>query len=77
MMVSDEADLPPFKYDWPRTGRAVFFGFAIHAPLSHVHFNFLEWMTKRFGITGLSIPLFKTFMEQVLWESHYIMFDLL
>ena len=52
-------------YDYPRTARAMFFGFAIHAPLSHVHFNFLEWMTVRGGFTGLSIPVFKTVMEQV------------
>lgn len=53
------------EYDFPRTGRAVFFGFAIHAPSSHVHFNFLEWMTVRSGVTGLGIPIFKTIMEQV------------
>ena len=53
------------EYDFPRTGRAVFFGFAIHAPSSHVHFNFLEWMTVRSGVTGLGIPVFKTVMEQV------------
>lgn len=52
-------------YNFERTGRAMFFGFAIHAPLSHVHFNFLEWMTVKGGFTGLSIPVFKTIMEQV------------
>jgi len=34
-----------FANDFPRTAKAVFFGFVIHAPLSHVHYNFLEWMT--------------------------------
>jgi hypothetical protein len=53
------------SYDFSRTGRAVFFGFAIHAPSSHLHFNFLEWMTVRSGVTGLGIPIFKTIMEQV------------
>lgn len=53
------------QYDYQRTGRAVFFGFAIHAPASHLHFNFLEWMTVRSGMTGLNIPIFKTVMEQV------------
>lgn len=52
-------------YDYTRTARAMFYGFAIHAPLSHTHYNFLEWMTVRGGFTGLSIPLFKAFMEQV------------
>lgn len=45
-----------FKYDFPRTGKAVLFGFALHAPLSHLHFNFLEWMTVKSGLKGLSIP---------------------
>ncbi len=54
-----------FQYDYPRTARAMFFGFGIHAPLSHVHFNFLEWMTVRAGFQGMSVPVFKTVMEQV------------
>jgi hypothetical protein len=54
-----------FQYDYPRTARAMFFGFGIHAPLSHLHYNFLEWMTVRGGFTGLGIPVFKTVMEQV------------
>jgi hypothetical protein len=61
----DEVAVPPLEYDWPRTGRAVFFGFVIHAPTSHVHFNFLEYITNRAGVTGLYIPVFKAFMEQV------------
>jgi hypothetical protein len=61
----DEQQLKPFQYDYPRTARAVFFGFALHAPLSHLHFNFLEWMTVRTGFTGLGASVFKTVMEQV------------
>ena len=57
------------KYDYERTGRAAFYGFVIHAPASHLYFNFLEWMTVKSGLTGLSIPLFKTFMEQVREEE--------
>ena len=53
------------EYDYPRTARAMIFGCVIHAPLSHVHFNFLEWMTIRGGFTGMSVPVFKAFMEQV------------
>jgi hypothetical protein len=63
--TSSSTPLPPLEYDWPRTGRAVFFGFVIHAPTSHVHFNFLEYITNRAGVTGLGIPVFKAFMEQV------------
>lgn len=59
------------QYDYQRTGRAVFFGFAIHAPASHLHFNFLEWMTVRSGMTGLNIPIFKTVMEQFVYWSWF------
>jgi hypothetical protein len=60
----------PFTYDWPRTGRAALFGFALHAPTSHVHFNFLEWLTHRVGVTGsFGIPIFKAFMEQFVYWS--------
>ncbi|GAX09788.1 hypothetical protein FisN_11Lh239 [Fistulifera solaris] len=57
------------SYDLPRTVRAAFFGFALHAPTSHAHFNFLEWMTQRAGITGYAIPFFKAFMEQFVYWS--------
>lgn len=57
----------PFEYDMARTGRACLFGFALHAPTSHLHFNFLEWLTNRVGVTGLGIPIFKTFMEQFVY----------
>ena len=60
-----DGSLDRLQYDWMRTGRAVTFGGVIHAPTSHLHFNFLEWMTVRSGFTGLQIPIFKTFMEQV------------
>lgn len=58
-------------YDWIRTGRATFFGFAIHAPLSHLHFNFLEWITVRSNVTGLGIPVFKAFLEQFVYWSWF------
>jgi len=58
-------------YDYARTGRAVFYGFAIHAPCSHLHYNFLEWMTVKGGFTGLKIPIFKAFMEQFVYWSWF------
>jgi hypothetical protein len=64
-VASSENTGKPIKYDIERTGRAALFGFAVHAPTSHVHFNFLEWMTVKGGYTGLYIPVFKTIMEQV------------
>ena len=54
-----------FSFDAPRTAKAVFYGFVIHAPLSHLHYNFLEWMTVKAGLQGLTITVFKTVMEQV------------
>jgi len=57
-----------FQYDYPRTTRAVVYGFGMHAPVAHVHYNFLEWMTQRIGVTGLAIPVFKTLMEQVSFQ---------
>jgi protein Mpv17 len=63
------SSLPPFQWDAARTGRAAFFGFVLHAPTSHVHYNFLEWMTQKLGLTGLAIPIFKTIMEQFVYWS--------
>lgn len=60
-----EGETTELVYDWARTGRAVTFGGVIHAPTSHLHFNFLEWMTVRAGVSGLAVPVFKTIMEQV------------
>jgi hypothetical protein len=65
MTHKDEMATREWTYDLPRTGRAALFGFALHAPTSHLHFNFLEWMTQKAHLTGLQIPLFKAFMEQV------------
>lgn len=70
-IVNGNSAAKPFVYDYARTGRAVFFGFAVHAPLSHVHFNFLEWMTVRGGFQGLSVPIFKTVMEQFVYWSWF------
>lgn len=58
-------------YDLQRTARAVTFGFVLHAPLSHLHFNFLEWMTVKSGLRGLHIPVFKTIMEQFVYWSWF------
>ena len=66
---SEDNDEEQFEYDFIRTGRAVFFGFALHAPLSHVHYNFLESLTVRMGIQGLKVPVFKAFMEQFVYWS--------
>jgi hypothetical protein len=63
--MADGGSVNEYVYDVPRTGRAALFGFALHAPTSHVHFNFLEWLTHKVGVTGLGIPVFKTIMEQV------------
>ena len=64
-------------YDYIRTGRAAVFGCFIHAPSSHVHYNFLEYITVQMKFTGYSIPIFKAFMEQFVywsWISNSIYF---
>lgn len=66
-----DSRLTTLDYDLTRTGRACLFGFAIHAPASHLHFNFLEWMTVKAGVTGLKIPVFKAFMEQFVYWSWF------
>lgn len=68
---------PPFTYDYIRTGRAALFGCVIHAPMSHVHYNFLEYITVQLKFTGYYIPIFKAFMEQFVywsWISNSIYF---
>lgn len=65
------AGKPLPDFDWPRLTRATVFGCFMHAPLAHVHYNFLEWMTVRAGITGLRIPIFKAFMEQFVYWSWF------
>lgn len=69
--VVDVGKTKEFAYDLPRTAKAVFYGFVIHAPLSHVHFNFLEWMTVKAGLQGLRITIFKTVMEQFVYWSWF------
>eukprot|EP00567_Pseudictyota_dubia_P010579 CAMPEP_0197446344 /NCGR_PEP_ID=MMETSP1175-20131217/11312_1 /TAXON_ID=1003142 /ORGANISM="Triceratium dubium, Strain CCMP147" /LENGTH=294 /DNA_ID=CAMNT_0042977441 /DNA_START=112 /DNA_END=999 /DNA_ORIENTATION=+ len=61
-----------FTFDYARLGRASTFGFALHAPIAHLHYNFLEWMTVRAGITGgVKVPVFKAFMEQFVYWSWF------
>jgi len=69
--VASKSTSKELVYDYPRTARAMIFGFAIHAPLSHAHFNLLEWMTVKGGFTGLGIPVFKAFMEQFVYWSWF------
>ena len=61
----EKSDEENRTYDFERTARAVVFGSIIHAPCAHVHYNFLESLTVKAGISGLKIPVFKAFMEQV------------
>lgn len=70
-LFAEDSVKEEFKYDVPRTARAVTFGFAIHAPLSHLHYNFLEWMAVRGGFQGLSVTVFKTIMEQFVYWSWF------
>ena len=70
-IAADDNTATKKGYDLPRTARAGTFGFVLHAPLSHLHFNFLEWMTVKSGLQGLHIPVFKTIMEQFVYWSWF------
>jgi len=70
-IAADDNTATKKGYDLTRTARAVTFGFVLHAPLSHLHFNFLEWMTVKSGLRGLHIPVFKTIMEQFVYWSWF------
>lgn len=70
-IAADDNTTTKKGYDLTRTARAITFGFVLHAPLSHLHFNFLEWMTVKSGLQGLHIPVFKTIMEQFVYWSWF------
>jgi protein Mpv17 len=59
------------SYDVVRTIRACVFGGIFHAPFSHGHYNLLEYMTIKSGLTGYSIPIFKAFVEQFVYWSWF------
>ena len=65
------------NYDVQRTGRAIIFGSVIHAPCAHIHYNFLESLTVKAGISGLQIPVFKAFMEQVCSLFEILFFEII
>ncbi|KAJ8613410.1 hypothetical protein CTAYLR_002269 [Chrysophaeum taylorii] len=62
-------------FDAPRISRAVIYGTIIHAPIAHVHYEFLEWFVRRVRVSQQAIPLVKVFMEQFVywgWVSNSI-----
>jgi len=66
--------LAALEFDSARVARACIFGGGIHAPIAHVHYNFLESLTVRvnalkWGAYGPTV--FKTIMEQFVYWSWF------
>mmetsp|Transcript_8364 Transcript_8364/g.27398 ORF Transcript_8364/g.27398 Transcript_8364/m.27398 type:complete len:236 (+) Transcript_8364:38-745(+) len=53
--------------DAARLGRAVVYGTAIHAPVAHVHYEFLEAFVQRFRVSAGAAPIVKLVMEQFVY----------
>ncbi|XP_064404738.1 uncharacterized protein LOC135349981 [Halichondria panicea] len=53
------------RFDIARFGRAWIFGTFLLGPLSHLHFNFLEWLVvRKLALQGNSMSLAKMFVDQ-------------
>ncbi|KAH8066882.1 hypothetical protein JL721_8074 [Aureococcus anophagefferens] len=57
--------------DAPRLARAVTFGCVIHAPIAHVHYEFLESFVQRLKVPSGRVPLVKLVMEQFVYWGYF------
>jgi len=57
-------------FDFPRFFRATIFGGVFYPLPAHLHYNFLESLTLRMGISVGKAPFFKAFMEQFVYWSY-------
>lgn len=57
--------------DMARLGRAVVFGTLVHAPIAHVHYEFLEAFCKRFRFSARAVPIVKLVMEQFVYWGYF------
>mmetsp|Transcript_11087 Transcript_11087/g.22039 ORF Transcript_11087/g.22039 Transcript_11087/m.22039 type:complete len:268 (+) Transcript_11087:131-934(+) len=57
-------------FDTPRWARAMAFGGIFYPLPAHLHYNFLEAMVKRMGVSKASTPFVKTFVEQFVYWSY-------
>ena len=53
--------------DQHRLGRAVVYGTIIHAPIAHVHYEFLEAFVQRMRFSQATAPVAKLVMEQFVY----------
>ncbi|GAB5363817.1 hypothetical protein AAMO2058_000915700 [Amorphochlora amoebiformis] len=57
-------------FDSPRFARAVLFGGVFYPLPAHIHYNFLETLTKRLAVSRARAPFFKAFVEQFVYWSY-------
>lgn len=57
------------SFDMPRLSRAMAYGTIIHAPFAHVHYEFLEYFVRRFGVPKAMQAGTKLVMEQFVYWS--------
>ncbi|KAK7248774.1 tRNA-dihydrouridine synthase [Aureococcus anophagefferens] len=55
----------------PRLARAVTFGCVVHAPIAHVHYEFLESFVQRLKVPSGRVPLVKLVMEQFAYWGYF------
>lgn len=56
--------------DTPRLSRAVIYGTVIHAPIAHLHYEFLEFFVHRVGVSKSMQAVTKLFMEQFVYWGY-------
>lgn len=57
--------------DGRRLSRAVAFGSLIHAPIAHVHYEFLEWFVQRLSVPASKQAVVKLVMEQFVYWGYF------
>ena len=56
--------------DGARLGRVAFYGGLMHAPIAHVHYNFLEWAVVRANVANARRPVVKVVVEQFVYWGY-------
>eukprot|EP00743_Colponemidia_sp_Colp-15_P008027 GILK01008694.1.p1 GENE.GILK01008694.1~~GILK01008694.1.p1 ORF type:complete len:226 (-),score=12.66 GILK01008694.1:230-907(-) len=68
LLKQDSASKAPF--DFKRLLRACIYGGLLLGPLSHVHYNFLDWLVlKQLRVRSSFVPVAKVFFEQFTYWS--------
>ena len=57
--------------DGARLGRVAVYGGLLHAPIAHVHYNFLEWAVVRADVAVARRPVVKVVVEQFVYWGYF------